>query len=1062
MVSADKLAACLFNSSGRCGYHNDLSEHVDMFFQWDEDSTGAFVAAASSTTPSYRQLIELEAPTSTSSKSIQSTLQQGRISVEFDAPVGMTLPSENIEVSKNEDAILFLSTMLETVTDLKTAIPNAIIWSIGISWEDESPWLDASMAGASSINQVGRGHTQVIWRLFGISPIVRVRTKADIVGQAEMIVTIRVKGESGFMTFQKLITAMIYEPMPTISLDNGLLPFDSDAIFTIGQSLYANYAIGMIIFNISQSEVLVRGVNKTSSNLTRCDLDYCEYVLYECNTLKMDCVVTLTPKNSRRRLKVAFFAMSAVTPEGKMLSVENSMSEKMFELYWISETVTNHHIDTTGKPNATLKLHQLIEESLLMVDKTPLQLHDLSIQWNGSVFDSIAIAGKQLAVKSSIYPGHLMSTVRYDDLDSLLTLDLQIRHIVFPVNSWNIQVKFDYRHPRLPSNLYALVSNVHGSNVAEREEVSLFEEESKAIDSHAHDRRLNEHPRRELESHDLSITFKPWPVTLYTLYGSPLKVHFPTFFEGITGVSCDTTITVFDKTHTLQTVSSVSFGVVNISQTQRHSVVHNYSAELEFDRAETAVSELLFSLQINVMDGQGVINYRIDLPIIWKLFSQPALFSMTTFSVGPTEVSIGAAMRFQVAFDGIATNRAKLDIVLSDCDQTVLSLVLLNQLQNISSRVNSCFFTLSKESLSESTTFPLEFLISRQSYNTGKLGVQVTLTHESNADNPAWQSSRSVLSHIEFHVCQAAFSSANDFYVLDKELQVYDTGNVLSRIFPSRQLANLNLTSVLFVWNMSDESLIGNFSTNGSLLSPMSYNDTAMFVSVDISRSSSFSYEPSDNASKSGFLLDIIAKWTDEFQQTGCTFRSNLRVTILPRTVSAVAVPPYSFSRKIYQGLSLNVSLPYIEAAYPTVERIEVDIYLNSSGPAFNISNNGSPLSAKGTSDTTFVIASRDSIISVLNNTVITVSPQDEDFIGTTTFDFVVTSYNANRSSRIFEDMQSSISIVYSLSVQWVSLEFTSEAVPSSGLAIYRSIPLPIENNSTLTFEYRFSSGTTV
>lgn len=1061
IVLADKLAACLFNSSGRCGYHNDLSENADVFFLWDEDTTSKFVSTSSSMSPSYRRLIELETPTSTTPKSIQSILQKERPSAEYVAPVGMTLPSESIVVSKNEDVILFLRGMLEIVADLKSAIPNDIIWSIGISWEDESPWLDASMAGVSSINQFGSGRTHVMWRLFGISPIVHIRTMTDFVGQADMIVTIRVKGENGFMSFQKHVTATIYDTIPTITLENGLLAFDSDAIFTIGQNLYADYTIGMVIFNVSQSEVLVRGIDKTRTNLTKCDLDYCEYLLYGCDTLEMDCVVTLSPKNSRKRLKVTFFAVSAVTPEGKILSVENSMSEKTFELYWVSETVTNHHPQTTDKTNATLELHELIEKSSLKVEKTPLQLQALNIYWNGSVFESIEIAGKRLAAKSGIYPDQQVTTVYCDDLDTLLTLDLLFRYNVFPADSWDIQVNLEYKHPRFPSHQYTMVSKVHTSKFDKLADVSIFEEKSKIIESHAHERRLNEHGERELKSNDQSTSFKSWPVPLYTLYGSPLKVHFPTLFEGITGVSCETTIIVFGKTQALQTVRSLSFGVLNISQAQQHSVVHNYSAELEFVRADTAVSELLFSLQINVLDDQSVIIYRIDLPIIWKLLSQPTSFSMTAFAVGSTEISIGAAMQFQVDADLIATNRAKLDIVLSDCDQTVLSLVLLNQLQDISSHANSCFFTLSMELLNKSTEFPLEFIILRHSNSSGKLGVQVTLTHVSDEKNPAWQSSRSILSYVEYHVCQAAFSTADAFYMLDKE-HVYDTVNVLSRIFPSRQLDNLNLMSVLFVWNMSDESLIGDFSTNDSMLNPMPYNDSAMFVSVDILRFNSFSYEPSENVSESGFLLDIIVKWENKNQQTGCTFRSNMHVITLPRTVSATAVPPYSFSRKIYQGLLLNISLPDIEAAYPMAEIIEVDIYSTSSGQAFNISNNGNPLSAKGTNNITFVVASRESIISMLNNTVLIVSPQDKHFIGATTFDFVITSYNANRSSTIFQDMQTIVSTIYTLSVEWISMEFTAVAVPSSGLAIYRSVPFSVQSNSTLTFEYRFSSGTVV
>lgn len=1041
---ADKRLACLFNSSGHCGYYNDLIESLDLFFLWDEVSE--CMTASSSIPRPYRQLMESEISTSMLSN-------RGKPVVPSENPhessVGMTFPGDNITVSKHEDVVLFLRDMIEAVFDFKSKIPNAIIWSIDISWADGSPWLDASMAGSSSMSQNINGRTHVVWRLFGISPIVRVRTKPEYVGKAELIIRLRVKSDTGFISFQKQVETTLYEPMPIITLVNGLLPVDVDATFIINQSVHAGYTIGLVVFGNVEENLLVIGINETSATLTKCDLDYCEYILSGCNTLEMDCVVAISPNKSRSNVKIMFFAVSAITTEGSALSVENSLSEKTFEVFWIPDVVSSYHINEARSAGATINLHQLIQNFAWMVEKTPLELQLLKLYWDESIFEFVRLSGKTLAVEIDIHTGQCMVSIDPENFDSLLELDTIL------ANSWVLQVIFNFRNPHFPLHEYTLASEVTGLRAHAIDDVVA---EGRTNNVEIQQRRLNGHADRKLESIDLSTSFKLWPITLHTLFRRPLNIHFPTLFEDVTGYSSETTIAVFDKRQSLQSVKSRSFGVVNIEQTQRHLVTHDYDDQLEFERTETVVYDVLFLLDINVMDDENVITYRIHLPIIWKILPEPTSFSMETFSIGSTEISIGAPMRLKAEADGIVVNSARLEILLSDCIHSVLNLVTMGGIHNISSTDKTCVFSVRLSSVENSTKFPLEVIIFRQSDRFGKIGVQVTLAHEMAGGDSMRQSSRSVLSYVEFHVCQTAFGEAYDFYVLETENHVYNTFELISRVFPSRQLNDYILTNLLIVWSISDNLLIGNFSVNGSLLSPVPYNDTAMFISVEIFRFNSFLYQSKESENMSGLKLDAIVKWKDQSKHEGCTLRSNLRLFTLPRSARPATVAPYSFSRKLYQGLSLNISLLSTEVANAMRELIEVNMHLNSSGLALSVNNSISP--ATMSKAPTYEIVSRETSISKLYDTSIVISPEDKDFVGVVDIDFAVCSYVVNRGVSLFQDFQTSVTTMYRFPVEWILMKFTSISVPSSGLAIYRSLPMPIRsNNATFTFEYRLSSG---
>lgn len=633
----------------------------------------------------------------------------------------------------------------------------------------------------------------------------------------------------------------------------------------------------------------------------------------------------------------------------------------------------------------------------------------------------------------------------------------------------------------------ALALESSTDNIAPTADDSVNEEEP-SLDVH---RRL---AVNDTEAFTIDTASPPTKITLSVVrvaksLNAPPTLDYTSLFEGaIAGVSdllCQSHVSTFDSTDALLTVQTDALGMLPF--TNDMEVVHKCSDPLVLARSSSSTNTLAVMLHVLVKaPGAPFVTYTVDLPLQWSVRSAPADATLQLIAVGATDVRVGASIAIQLR-NASDANATRIAITVAGCSDMMLAAVRSADSTSAASvplPVRNCTFVLSRASNALEWR-ALELQLDHVTDSSKHVQVYAAASTAVDEDDGSWAATATSIATVAYSFCAVSTRGASSLYVLENTTLEYDTRQFASLLTaPTRNLSVASVTQVSLVWSSATAQPLGDFVVNGTRVAPQRYNSTAMYVALDARDGASFAFTRSTSDASAPDVFDAIVTWrttdgdtsaSDE-SAAACVVRSNIQLVTVPLTGSPHVAVPYVYSTRVYASSFAVVTIPLVQVADPLDEYIEVRIRSSSSAGAFVIemdddSSDGVVLSMNATTATnatamaneTTAVIPRSDQRHQLEHLALRIQPNGT-FTGVVRFHIDVVVMQASREDvASVQEATSARTVSHEAVVEWFDpATFTSIQPTPPGVAVYRSVPMRLRGNTTVSFSYRLSSCTSV
>lgn len=567
-----------------------------------------------------------------------------------------------------------------------------------------------------------------------------------------------------------------------------------------------------------------------------------------------------------------------------------------------------------------------------------------------------------------------------------------------------------------------------------------------------------------------------WTSEMSSVEHQPLVVTVASMLDSIGGalsMNCESQVSTFDSASAaaldrVQAYSTEDFPFVNGIK-----LVHTCLQPLRFTRHPAAAEDdIMLTLQVKLKEsGAEFISCIATISIHWSVLPVSPLPGSQAAPVGSLDVLLGATISIQV--DGEALpNNTRIEIAVSDCSQNLTyALIHDADASPMATSVSNCVIAIQSEFPEQALQLPLKLQLGDVTHSDTPGSIQVTTaTFEEDDDLGSWSTISKSISTIDYQFCALGAPKSKTLYALERTLQEYDLTRLASLLLKKpRDSFSTWFLGLSLVWSSApagtggNQSLLGTFFVNGTQLTPQKYNDSAVYVEFASDNVSTVSFLPANTTPGAQVYFDVILKYSIS-GSSGCFVYQNARLVTVPHTGEPQVATPYVYSTKVYEGASATVNIPLIEVADQLEEFVELKIQSNVSSLQFQVEANDSAIAmvtrAMNSTNLTTVIVQRTDLQHRIEHMAIKITPHDS-FVGVVRFDVEVTAIRDNDADvDNVEQYSSDFATIYQVVLEWFdSASFTSIQPSPPGTAVYRSLPMQLRGNSTLSFSYRLSSG---
>lgn len=555
-------------------------------------------------------------------------------------------------------------------------------------------------------------------------------------------------------------------------------------------------------------------------------------------------------------------------------------------------------------------------------------------------------------------------------------------------------------------------------------------------------------------------TIELWPVEMSSLQNQSLRVSYVALLGAIDGIAsslCQTTISTFDNDSSVQSVRLESQGAIQF--TDQMDIVHPCNESLKVSRELGAVGESMVVLQVNVKpDDSGFVTYAATIPVVWSILPLLVLPDLQIVPIGSVSVEVGASITIQMRSGALPHTNMRIEIVIANCSDKMSVVASSNDAEMV---VDGCTLVLQDGFSASPPQVPLDIQLARVTDTAMSVPIQLTVSTfaERSRIETEWSAASSSISVVECHFCELSPRGLRTLYALEAVVQEYKFEEFASMLFTKARTSSLpRVTGLSLIWSNAAELQVGGFYIHGERLVPQMYNASAVYVTLDADTVANVSFVPSNKSGES--LLDAILEWKDTSTgSSGCALRQNFRLVTISRADEPTVAVPYVYSSRVYEDSFAKINIPLIEVANQGEEYLELKVHPNISSVGFVIeTNDGTFKISSNATNSSSVIVRRSDHQDRLKRVEIRIKP-NATFIGFARFDIEVSAVHANDELSSIQQYSSACTALHQVVLEWFRTDFASIRPTSLGAAVYRSLPMKLLGDSTLSFNYRISSG---
>ncbi|KAG1703122.1 hypothetical protein DVH05_008034 [Phytophthora capsici] len=519
---------------------------------------------------------------------------------------------------------------------------------------------------------------------------------------------------------------------------------------------------------------------------------------------------------------------------------------------------------------------------------------------------------------------------------------------------------------------------------------------------------------------------------------------------GTSAAFCETSFTIFSVSSAIEMLATPRTGAQNVTSIL-NPVLRHFCNETLSATLLANVKQVQAQIEVVMMNSDDTILAIASIPVTWSVVSQVAASFPSQILLGAHNILAGGVLELTLHYSDALASSAVTIVVLNCSSFDILTVGSAN-----STREECTFLLKDADStepiilsgikIAEHQNHPsivyINVIISQ--YALGEGGTSRTVTPSNTLSYTAY-------------FCGLTVSNGGPLIFRKGVVNTVDLSSipftVLGSSFPDSQ----NVRSVAFILDSTLLPGVGNFSVNNDHLEVENYNVTASIVTLYASNGNNYSYLPMQYKR---FLVDVIVEWEDlSDDHTGCFFVPNIVVSILPSFSQPIFAAPYSFSRKVLQGESAQITIPMMATMNPDIECITLAVSVNTTDDdEIVIKRDGVTYSSSPKDQRYFLLVQRSDIMDSASRVILSVTPNGT-FTGTLQFDVTVSAIGILDNAYPFEELGAEYATIRGVNIEWIPRADSLSEPTAAGKAIYRSLPTKLQGDSTLSFRYLLSSG---
>jgi hypothetical protein len=1060
--------SCEFSSAGRCGFHNELADGQQPLFVVDP-VLGESSVTVEASSPRYqrrlaaRHIVSGQRAQGEVVSQLAFALQD--LVMKYENGESQLLPL-SMDVAKMTPLRLQLNEIIQVVTHVSEDRVRTL-WSIEARWKSEAPIDRVTMPRSSSLQSIGGdGYTTAIWRLFNDRPELTVKFADEYVGTIGIELRFRTVGEDSVShVFTQALFVTIHDTDIKFSLSNGLVGFNSSAVLKAYSSGTIIHSVVVELSGCAAADIVVASFTVQDELVPILELGDEDLVsFYRWNVVggrEHPSKLLLTPRGCKQ-VQLQVISVSALTMLGDPLTAAAVKSSDLthFQIFWIHLPVDDDLLPVSqDKESASIRVGSVAKRLLYAVaDFTPLRVSSLNVAIQGDNPKAATMMSHEMSVKPgdgefevSIDVGNTQSWSDLSAVDILRVNHGELRRV---------RLRLRFEHELYPDELFEISSVL----------LALRQNE---VGAH---RRLEDTTNSALEP-QTTVKTTLWPVVISTVDGRLLSFQLPSLFglalDDYKSQYCESTATLFDVSSS-STISLRSNGTPVVET----PLFHGCNDTIILERHQLANStqptgDAIFVVRTRVRASpgdDGVVVADVELPITWR--SLPPTQSVNARRieiVGSADIPLGNSVLFKVSGESVPIT-ARVEVILDNCTPSLSAVATaLSTSEALSTRVNNCTVLLHDDNAPRPLELPVQVQLAQMSSSSGV--ITLTLQTALRTLDREWSSSSLVTAVVELLVCDVVPPRKQAWYfqTTQSSPQLIPVEQLMAPLFSSATKAGRLMKNVSIVW-ARDAPLAGAISTSAvPQLLPTTFNQSADFVSFAVDESALFGY--ASNKSET-VVVDILVGWetSGPSPRRSCTVLRGLRIATISTANSAASeLRPFVFSTKAYSGVPAIIHVPIVGSSrFTPTEHVRLDLYSNRSDQMVLVERyNGSDFRpvARSPGDLFPIISNRSDVdgggASFSGRHMDVRITPSTDFTGGVHFTFVLSVLDllVPRSDFPFLENNSSASVIYEQTVEWISLDFTTVQPPSPRVAVYRSLPIQLWGEGLLSFKYRTGSG---
>ncbi|KAJ8556715.1 hypothetical protein ON010_g9250 [Phytophthora cinnamomi] len=549
------------------------------------------------------------------------------------------------------------------------------------------------------------------------------------------------------------------------------------------------------------------------------------------------------------------------------------------------------------------------------------------------------------------------------------------------------------------------------------------------------------------------VTLESLPLIVDLEEGASLQLLMSEFLSSGTSVSsatCKTTFAVFSLESVVDSVKTPSVGVLDVSGTHDPVIVHSCSETLMI-WLKPDVKSIQTQLDVEIVNAQDVVLELASIPLIWNVIPSVKLPVASRLLVGARNTLAGNASTLELTLNySDVPPSARVDITIDNC-----SFLSIQTTGSANATSEECTFLLKPLNESSNEVAPSGIRIRQVQDVASRVLIEVTTSKfEQGDDGITWMlSSSNILSDI-LHFCELSSLDTGAQILRKGETKKFRFTDFVQAVLGNDLPSTQATTNIIFVGGPDFFASVGNFQVGEEIIHLDTYNLTASFVTLSADNSNYFTLTAFQYGS---FLVDLMLEWKDTTtSDSGCVFVRNKLVSILPTFSLPLFAPPYSFSRRVLQGGSTQITIPLMQVTTPEIESLTLGLAVNSTDNNIVVKRGDTQYYSSSIDPHYYFLVERDINLDSARQVVVSVTPNDS-FVGTLRLDIGVAAVNLVSSVVAFAELDVELSIICQVEVEWIPRAKVDEPTTSSE-AVYRSLSTELQGNSMLSFKYQMGS----